>query len=121
VSDEPYIPPPITEEQWIRILGDHKVRYLVNIEQQAWAGRRAVRCMNCEHAGNSGGDPWRAWCMQHRFMTSNAFPVLCREYVSNKVEPSAAPQAPAVTGNAQDRQLTEQPAAPAPHVAATRR
>jgi hypothetical protein len=44
VSDEPYIPPPITEEQWIRILGGRKVRYLVNIEQQAWAGsaRRAL-------------------------------------------------------------------------------
>lgn len=81
---------PITEEQWIRILGDRKFRVLVKPEQQEWAGRRAVRCINCEHASDAGGDPWRAWCVEQRCMVSNSFPVLCRKYLAEGSKDAAS-------------------------------
>ena len=79
-TEDPAPPAPITEEQWIRILDGKPFRILVKPEQIDWASRRAVRCIGCEHAGDSGGAPWRAYCLVHRVMVSNAFSKLCREY-----------------------------------------
>lgn len=71
--------PPVTEAQWARILDGRKVRYLVTNEQIEWAGANARFCLSCAHVGKPSGDPRRAWCPVHRMMTSNAFPVLCKE------------------------------------------
>lgn len=72
---------PITEAQWARILaGGQKFAILVKPEQQAWAGKRAVRCLNCAHLSDVKGDPRRGWCLEHRCMRSGAFPVLCRQF-----------------------------------------
>ena len=76
---------PITEAQWERILDGRKFRILVKAEQQEWAGKNAVRCINCKRAGSASGshDPWRAFCLTHKCMVSNNFPVLCREFTPN--------------------------------------
>lgn len=81
----PAAKPPITEEQWVRILAGRKFRIMVSERQQKWAGSRAVSCITCKHAGRAAGghDPWRAHCGVHSKMVSNAFPKLCREHKPN--------------------------------------
>lgn len=49
----------------------------------------AVRCSNCAHAGDAGGDPWRAWCLVHRQMVSNTFPKLCADQETDELRAAA--------------------------------
>lgn len=79
-AEEPEaLPEVITPAQWVRILDGRKVRYLVTAERIAWAGRRAASCGACKNT-KMHGDPRRGWCTAHRFLTSMAFTVLCREF-----------------------------------------
>jgi hypothetical protein len=71
---------PLTDEEWERVLRGRKIRVVVTDEQKAWAGKRAVYCLGCDHAGKAHGDPRRAWCTKHKMLRGNTFPVLCREY-----------------------------------------
>lgn len=80
--------PPITEEEWKRILAPHfpggrprKVRFLIKLEQRQWAGDRVRKCLNCNHASGVKGDPRRGFCLVHSFMVSDAYPVLCRNWI----------------------------------------
>lgn len=74
---------PLTKAEWTRVLGKRPFRILVDEVKQAWAGRRAVRCMGCKYASDSAHEePWRAWCLVHQVQVSNTFPKLCREHQS---------------------------------------
>lgn len=55
-------------------------RILVSEDQVRAAGDSAVRCISCIQACDAGHDPWRAWCLAHRFMVSNTFAKICSEY-----------------------------------------
>lgn len=70
----------LTEEEWTRVLAGQKFRCLVDAEKVEWAGRRAVRCGSCTHAGGSHKVPWSGFCRTHRVMVSDTFPKLCREF-----------------------------------------
>lgn len=72
---------PLTEAEWRRVLGRSNYRVVITAEQLAWAGKRAVRCSGCRHAGDSAhAQPWRAWCLAHRQLVSDTFLKLCREF-----------------------------------------
>lgn len=71
---------PLTDAEWMRVLGGQPYRVLVKPEQLAWAGERAVRCITCAHAPGETHDPWWAWCIATRTLVSNMFPKLCPRY-----------------------------------------
>lgn len=50
---------------------------------------RLVHCMGCAHAGDAGGDPWRAWCLIHRRMVSNTLPKACTDREPDELRAAA--------------------------------
>lgn len=78
----------MTDELW-EIVGRAAMRfnrkqpmlYIINDDQVAWAGKHAKSCGSCVNA-KMHGDPRRGFCVEMRFLTSLAFPVLCKGYKS---------------------------------------
>jgi hypothetical protein len=71
---------PLTPAQWTQALGDRRARWLFTQDDREIWGAHAQFCLRCARSSDVKGDPRRGFCLEHGFMTSDAFPVLCPKY-----------------------------------------